>query len=353
MTTVPGTHFTKQQLEADLKGVPENYLCAMKWYLKSAEQNHTFALNNIGVLFENGRGVPLDKYKKRKKLEEKKYKTLEEIETFEQLNITYKITDGEEDAWKDVPMLLSQDIKLIKKSVDEAVANYKDEIQTLKRQMQLLEQEKNTFKDQIKELPLLKQKDSSLELQMEQKNSKIASLENENRTYRTASLNQTQKLEMLNHEKATWEQNKQYTDTEITSLKESKVTLEQLLKSKEDIIVSLNHENQTLSTANQGNQQEMNEKKQHSQPSIATSSNSTAVSGDNISYINTNGDDDVNNDINYDTKCGTKDSTNDSDEDDHINYDTPSESENEDAHNDFNYDDDNQISNKQTNKIIA
>jgi tetratricopeptide (TPR) repeat protein len=46
------------------EGVPQNYLCALKWYLKAAEQNEDEnAPNNIGKLFEYGRGVPLDKYK--------------------------------------------------------------------------------------------------------------------------------------------------------------------------------------------------------------------------------------------------------------------------------------------------
>jgi hypothetical protein len=45
-------------------GVPQNYLCALKWYLKSAEPcENENTLNNIGELFEKGYGVPLDKYK--------------------------------------------------------------------------------------------------------------------------------------------------------------------------------------------------------------------------------------------------------------------------------------------------
>jgi TPR repeat protein len=45
-------------------GVPKNYLCALKWYLKSAEQkNCDFAVISIGMLLENGHGVPLDKYR--------------------------------------------------------------------------------------------------------------------------------------------------------------------------------------------------------------------------------------------------------------------------------------------------
>jgi TPR repeat protein len=45
-------------------GVPKNYLCALKWFLKSVEENdHVNTLDTIGLLFENGFGVPLNKYK--------------------------------------------------------------------------------------------------------------------------------------------------------------------------------------------------------------------------------------------------------------------------------------------------
>jgi TPR repeat protein len=45
-------------------GVPQNYLCALKWYLKAAEQRE-YETNptDIGKLFEYGYDVPLDKYK--------------------------------------------------------------------------------------------------------------------------------------------------------------------------------------------------------------------------------------------------------------------------------------------------
>jgi TPR repeat protein len=44
--------------------VPKNYLCALKWFLKAAEQNeYENTPNNIGLSLENGRGVPLNKYK--------------------------------------------------------------------------------------------------------------------------------------------------------------------------------------------------------------------------------------------------------------------------------------------------
>jgi TPR repeat protein len=45
-------------------GVPKNYLCALKWFLKVAERiNHAITFETIGLLFENGFGVPLDKHK--------------------------------------------------------------------------------------------------------------------------------------------------------------------------------------------------------------------------------------------------------------------------------------------------
>jgi TPR repeat protein len=51
-------------LYRDGRGVPKNYLCAMKWFLKAAEQNkNEYTPNTIGKLFEYGQCVPLDKYK--------------------------------------------------------------------------------------------------------------------------------------------------------------------------------------------------------------------------------------------------------------------------------------------------
>jgi TPR repeat protein len=44
--------------------VPQNYMCALKWYLKAAEQNSAAIVPlNIGALFENGRSVPRDRHK--------------------------------------------------------------------------------------------------------------------------------------------------------------------------------------------------------------------------------------------------------------------------------------------------
>jgi TPR repeat protein len=44
--------------------VPQNYLCALKWQLRSVEGSDEGKIfSNIGSLFEYGNGVPLDKYK--------------------------------------------------------------------------------------------------------------------------------------------------------------------------------------------------------------------------------------------------------------------------------------------------
>ncbi|MBQ3646459.1 MAG: sel1 repeat family protein, partial [Synergistaceae bacterium] len=39
------------------EGVEQNYSEAMKWYLKSAEQNYPYAFDNLGSMYQNGLGV--------------------------------------------------------------------------------------------------------------------------------------------------------------------------------------------------------------------------------------------------------------------------------------------------------
>ncbi|KAI8880935.1 hypothetical protein K501DRAFT_275067 [Backusella circina FSU 941] len=341
MITVPGTHLTKEKLEADRKvdnvtnrwggysgsnllnqyGYVYTYTKkqddkALAWYVLAAMENNSEAQQKKKTRTQLIKKSEVILEAEKRNLEKKKHKTKEEIETLEQLKITYKLTDGGEDAWKDVPMLLSEDIKHDKKSVDKAVVNYKDEIKMLKKQIQFLQQEKTTLKYD-----------------------KIRTLENENSTYRTASLNQIQKLETLIQEKATWEQ---------------------LLKSKEDIIVSLNRENNLLSVAaNQGNQQGTNEmvetlksllqaktneiellkqnirinalkqenrmlkqertRKQTTVQSTAPFHNSSSSS--HIGSSQYDHYDDQNNDINSDTEVSNAE---ESEDDDDSNYDTPS-----------------------------
>jgi len=42
------------------QGVQQNYKEAAKWYLLAAEQGSGSARNNLGLLYEHGRGVPLN-----------------------------------------------------------------------------------------------------------------------------------------------------------------------------------------------------------------------------------------------------------------------------------------------------
>ena len=42
------------------RGVPQDYKEAIKWYRRSAEQGHASAQTNLGVMYKNGEGVPQD-----------------------------------------------------------------------------------------------------------------------------------------------------------------------------------------------------------------------------------------------------------------------------------------------------
>ena len=42
------------------RGVPQDYDEAVKWYRLAAAQGDADAQNNLGVMYENGRGVPQD-----------------------------------------------------------------------------------------------------------------------------------------------------------------------------------------------------------------------------------------------------------------------------------------------------
>ena len=42
------------------RGVPKNFMAATKWFRKAAEQGDASAQNNLGVAYGNGRGVPKD-----------------------------------------------------------------------------------------------------------------------------------------------------------------------------------------------------------------------------------------------------------------------------------------------------
>ena len=42
------------------RGVTQGYQEALKWYRRSAEQGHAWAQNNLGVMYEMGQGIPQD-----------------------------------------------------------------------------------------------------------------------------------------------------------------------------------------------------------------------------------------------------------------------------------------------------
>jgi chromosome segregation ATPase len=221
-------------------------------------------------------------------LEEKQDKTQQEMEALVDLNITYKLTGGGKDSWKDVPILLADDkqryTKPVKKQDKNTIESQANQIESLKQEkanleLQIKEQDKelallrndiqspqrgnSTVQQQIKtndskitslqkENQELKLKTNSLEQQGREKDNKINVLENEQHGHRRISIQQTQTLNSLKQEKQTMEQDKTNTTNEMERLKSSYAILEQLLKSKEDVIMSLNRENQ-------GNQQGANE----------------------------------------------------------------------------------------------
>jgi TPR repeat protein len=43
------------------RGVPINFDIAIEWFLKAAKQKNKTAYKNIGLSFEKGEGVPIDK----------------------------------------------------------------------------------------------------------------------------------------------------------------------------------------------------------------------------------------------------------------------------------------------------
>jgi chromosome segregation ATPase len=222
-------------------------------------------------------------------LEQKQDKTQEEMEALVDVTITYKLTGDGKDAWKDVPILLAADKQRYTTPVNSSVANNQNEILELKKQIQLLMQEKTSFQiqakqfqqeatklelqvkekdkklrslrddkqslqrgnstiqDQIKihtsqnnslqsENQELKLKINSLEYQLKEKDNKINLLENENRIHRTSSVQQIQKLDTLNHEKNTLEQNKMQASFEMEQLKASNSTL---LQNKQDMSIEM------------------------------------------------------------------------------------------------------------------
>ena len=56
----PYAQFNLGVLYDNGRGVPQDYAEAMKWYRKAADQGYTSAQYNLGHMYDNGRGVPQD-----------------------------------------------------------------------------------------------------------------------------------------------------------------------------------------------------------------------------------------------------------------------------------------------------
>jgi hypothetical protein len=85
------------------------------------------------------------------------------MESLVDLNITYKLTG----AWNDVPILLATSKQRYTEPMNNSATN--KEILELKKQIQLLKQERSTFESQAKQLPPLKQEESIFQLQLQEK----------------------------------------------------------------------------------------------------------------------------------------------------------------------------------------
>ena len=57
---MPHAQFFLGLMHEDGKGVPKNNKTAVKWYRLAAEQGDALAQYNLGVMYEKGQGVPQD-----------------------------------------------------------------------------------------------------------------------------------------------------------------------------------------------------------------------------------------------------------------------------------------------------
>jgi hypothetical protein len=222
----------------------------------------------------------------KKKLEEKQDKTQEEMETLEQLNITYKLTGGGKDAWNDVPILSADDKQRYTKPV-----NNSDEILELKKQIQLLKQDKTNTAN---EMERLKSSYTILEQLLKSKEDVILSLNRENQGIQQGANEMVDTLKSLLQSKNN--------EIELNNLK-----MEHALDKEKGKIKKLLKENKRL--------------KQTANSRETRPSSNTTVPEATSSNTRTN-EDNPNNDFNYDTECGNEYSSSDdtsSEDGDHAN----------------------------------
>jgi FtsZ-binding cell division protein ZapB len=187
----------------------------------------------------------------KKKLEEKQHKTQDDMEKLVDLNITYRLVDGGEDAWNDVPILFTNDIRRYTLLANRSVTYNEDEILELKKQIQLLKQ-KITLIGQTKELPPSTQEESIFQLQLQEKDRQITLLRND--------------FQLLQHKNVTFQNQIKTNDSKIASLQtetqELKLknnSLEQQVREKESKIALVQSENQSLKLEKASNEYQLKE----------------------------------------------------------------------------------------------
>jgi chromosome segregation ATPase len=202
----------------------------------------------------------------KKKLEDKQDKTQQEMEALVDLNITYKLVGGGQNAWKDVPILFADDRQRYTQLVNSSVANKGQKILELKKQIQLLNQDKNYFESQANQL---QQERTNIELQIKQKDKELVSLRNDKQSLQRGN-------STVQH---------QTKDSKMNSLQVEN----QELKLK---IILLQTENQSL-------KHKVDEYEQQTKSKDNTI-NLLESDGEDINYDTPSEDEDNNNDLNYD-----------------------------------------------------
>jgi chromosome segregation ATPase len=202
----------------------------------------------------------------KKKLEDKQDKTQQEMEALVDLNITYKLVGGGQNAWKDVPILFADDRQRYTQLVNSSVANKGQKILELKKQIQLLNQDKNYFESQANQL---QQERTNIELQIKQKDKELVSLRNDKQSLQRGN-------STVQH---------QTKDSKMNSLQVEN----QELKLK---IILLQTENQSLKHKVEEYEQQTKSKD--------NTINLLESDGEDINYDTPSEDEDNNNDLNYD-----------------------------------------------------
>ena len=87
---VPGAQYNLGLMYEDGKGVPQDYKTAVKWYELAAEQGDSFAQYNLGLMYRKGQGVSQDY-----KIAVKWYElAAEQGDSFAQNNLGWMYADG-------------------------------------------------------------------------------------------------------------------------------------------------------------------------------------------------------------------------------------------------------------------